>query len=119
MKNNYMPVLTVSEMKEAENNTCTLCDIIPLDLMENAGHEIYRYLREEKQLDMQKKIVIICGPGNNGGDGLVLSRFLNADGYRVMTMIIANRDNMTNEAATNLNRHGKAGNLLFIDDNNK
>ena len=119
MKNNYMPVLTVSEMKKAENNTCTLCDIIPLDLMENAGHEIYRYLREEKQLDMQKKIVIICGPGNNGGDGLVLSRFLNADGYRVMTMIIANRDNMTNEAATNLNRHGKAGNLLFIDDNNK
>lgn len=42
-------------------------------LMEHAAYQIFSYLREEEE---GKKILIICGPGNNGGDGLAVARQL-------------------------------------------
>lgn len=50
-------------------------------LMENAGSGLYRRVIET--IDRKKKIVIVAGKGNNGGDGIVLARYLKNNGYRV------------------------------------
>lgn len=56
-------------------------------LMERAGEGIAERIR---QLDIDKNslIVVLCGPGNNGGDGLVLARSLRATGYHVEVVLI-------------------------------
>ena len=56
------------------------------DLMENAGKSAY--LKIEKKIipclkEFNKKILILCGPGNNGGDGLVIAKYLLKSGYKV------------------------------------
>ena len=56
------------------------------DLMENAGKSAY--LKIEKKIipclkEFNKKILILCGPGNNGGDGLVIAKYLLKSRYKV------------------------------------
>ena len=53
-------------------------------LMENAGSGLYRQIIEVITSD--EKVVILAGKGNNGGDGIVLARYLNNNGYRVSLM---------------------------------
>jgi len=48
-------------------------------LMENAGKVIFKIIK--KKFKKQKKIKILCGPGNNGGDGFVVAKLLKEDGY--------------------------------------
>jgi len=57
-----------------------------LDLMENAGKSAFTKI--EKTIipslkEFNKKILILCGPGNNGGDGLVIAKYLLKSGYKV------------------------------------
>ena len=49
-------------------------------LMENAGAALYR--ETEKLLQKNDSIIILAGKGNNGGDGIVLARYLKNNGYR-------------------------------------
>ena len=51
-----------------------------LDLMENAGSAAVRFLRKKYDLE-QKRCVVLCGRGNNGGDGFVAARRLQAVSY--------------------------------------
>ena len=56
------------------------------DLMENAGKSAS--IKIEKKIipflkGFNKKILILCGPGNNGGDGLVIAKYLLKSGYKV------------------------------------
>ncbi|MCD6502828.1 MAG: hypothetical protein DRN30_00825 [Thermoplasmata archaeon] len=46
-------------------------------LMENAGKAIYRFFKEK--YGSQKNVLVVCGPGNNGGDGLVAARLLSRE----------------------------------------
>lgn len=64
-------MITTEEMKQLEDN----CGIPKLTLMENAGRGIYKILKEKTELK-NKKILIICYHGNNGGDGFVAARYL-------------------------------------------
>ncbi len=58
----------------------------PLEkLMENAGRQIAKTIREK--IGNKKKIVFICGPGNNGGDGLVAARYLKKDNYPAVFLV--------------------------------
>ena len=50
-------------------------------LMENAGSGLYRQIIEVITRD--EKVVILAGKGNNGGDGIVLARYLKNNGYHV------------------------------------
>lgn len=51
-------------------------------LMENAGHGLFKKI--QKHITKKDKIVILCGTGNNGGDGVVLARHLKQNGYQVL-----------------------------------
>jgi len=52
----------------------------PFTLMENAGRSLF--LAIEKRITKQQKILVLAGTGNNGGDGIVLARYLKHNGYQ-------------------------------------
>jgi hydroxyethylthiazole kinase-like uncharacterized protein yjeF len=70
-----MKVLTASQMREVDRRTIEL-GVPGLILMENAGHRVVEFLASKFEPLGEQRIVILCGKGNNGGDGLVVARQL-------------------------------------------
>ena len=73
-----LPVVTAPEMQKADMAAIELLHIGETRLMELAGHECLRIIREHLQMDSFSGIsfLVVCGKGNNGGDGFVLARHL-------------------------------------------
>ncbi len=69
-----MKVLSAAQMREVDRRTIEL-GIPGLVLMENAGHRVVEFLQREFALADQR-VAILCGKGNNGGDGMVVARQL-------------------------------------------
>ena len=65
-------------------------------LMKRAGEAALRYLRT--RWPMSHRIVIVCGPGNNGGDGYVLARFAQAAGLTVSVLAAADPEHLKGDA---------------------
>lgn len=72
-----MKVLTAAQMREVDRRTAEL-GIPNIVLMENAGHRVVEVLEREYAPLAEQRILVICGKGNNGGDGLVVARQLHA-----------------------------------------
>ena len=70
-----MKVLTASQMREVDRRTVEL-GIPGIVLMENAGSRVVEFLAEKFAPLGEHRVVILCGKGNNGGDGLVVARQL-------------------------------------------
>ena len=70
-----MRVLTAAEMREVDRRTVSLGIAEPI-LMENAGHRVVEFLAARFAPLEKQRIVILCGKGNNGGDGIVVARQL-------------------------------------------
>ena len=70
-----MKVLTAAQMREVDRRTMEM-GIPGLVLMENAGHRVVEFLEEQFLPLSSHRIVVLCGKGNNGGDGLVAARQL-------------------------------------------
>ncbi len=68
-------VLTAAQMRDVDKRTAEL-GIPNIILMENAGHRVVEFLEREYAPLAKQRIVVICGKGNNGGDGLVVARQL-------------------------------------------
>jgi NAD(P)H-hydrate epimerase len=99
-----MKVLTSEQMREVDR--LTIEDGVPsIALMENAAHRVVEEMvREFDPIDRQN-IVILCGKGNNGGDGLAIARLLHE--YRVGRMrvvLAADPSEFSGDAADNLKR---------------
>jgi NAD(P)H-hydrate epimerase len=69
-------VLEKDEILRIERETEEKFGISPLILMENAGRESFYVLKREIKNIKNKKFIIFCGKGNNGGDGFVIGRYL-------------------------------------------
>jgi NAD(P)H-hydrate epimerase len=72
--------------------------IMGIVLMENAGRGIAEILLAENP---KGKVVICCGRGNNGGDGFVIARHLNAAGVDVQVLLFANPKELIGDACMN------------------
>jgi ADP-dependent NAD(P)H-hydrate dehydratase / NAD(P)H-hydrate epimerase len=70
-----MKILTAAEMREVDRRTVE-AGIPGIVLMENAGHRVVEFLAERFGPLGEQRIVVLCGKGNNGGDGLVIARQL-------------------------------------------
>ena len=63
-----MKVLTAAQMREVDRRTSGM-GIPGIVLMENAGHRVVEFLAERFAPLPAQRIVVLCGKGNNGGDG--------------------------------------------------
>ena len=97
-----MKILTAKQMKEIDRLTSEICGVPSLTLMENAGFNLYLALEEMLDDVMTSDIAIICGKGNNGGDGFVLARQLLQRGVFPDIFLLADKDSVQGDAAVNL-----------------
>ncbi len=96
------PVLTAKEMGEVDRKTAEL-GIPGIVLMENAGMRVVEMLERRFVPLQEQRVVIICGKGNNGGDGLVVARQLFTR-FRLKTLdvvLTANPEELHGDAALN------------------
>lgn len=75
--------------------------IASLELMEAAGEAVARAVAE---LSPQAPIRVVCGKGNNGGDGLVAARRLAETGFEVEALLLGSAEELSDDAAANLKR---------------
>src|SRR5471030_610388 len=68
------PVLTAAQMRDADRRTIEEVGLPGAVLMENAGAAVARVLRE--RYPEARRPLVLCGRGNNGGDGFVIARHL-------------------------------------------
>ena len=96
-----MKVCKVSEIRQLDKRAIEEFGIPSAILMENAGKAVCNVIRQTFGIE-NKKFVVLCGPGNNGGDGFVIARQLHADGADVKVFILADREKYRGEAKQNL-----------------
>jgi hydroxyethylthiazole kinase-like uncharacterized protein yjeF len=97
-----MNILTAAEMKAVDQRTAQEFGI-PLDqLMEQAGNSVARFCL--RQYPDVRHIVLLCGKGNNGGDGFVAARALAAAGPMVRVLLLGRANEIQGEAAVALQR---------------
>jgi hydroxyethylthiazole kinase-like uncharacterized protein yjeF len=84
-----MKVVTAAEMREIDRVTIEKFGLPSLVLMERAGVSVAAKARE---LSSGRKVLVLCGGGDNGGDGLVAARNLWNNGYHVKVMLLAKAD---------------------------
>jgi hydroxyethylthiazole kinase-like uncharacterized protein yjeF len=99
-----MKVLTAAQMREADRLTTERYGISSLQLMENAGAAIAEFLRQKFDSLAQRKIIVLCGKGNNGGDGLVVARLLKESGCSPGVVLFADPGALEGDAGVNLKR---------------
>ena len=94
-----MKILTAAQMREIDRRTVESCGVPSLLLMENAGVAVVEFL-ERKFPDLAKeRITILCGPGNNGGDGFVVARQLLQRGVKPRTVLFGDPERLQGDAA--------------------
>ena len=97
-----MKILPVPLIREADAYTIQHEPIADIDLMERAAAACYHWL--EKKLDKTHKIMIFCGPGNNGGDGLAIARMLFRSGFIVEVLLLSDPGKITPSCRINYER---------------
>ena len=114
-----MKALTAAEMREVDRLTTERYGISSLQLMENAGAHVAETVRKStgSSVGHPTKICILCGKGNNGGDGLVAARHLQTVTIHVKVYLFGPTDELRGDAATNLHRWTEiGGKVLTISD---
>jgi len=107
-----MKTVTVSEMKEIER----LADASGLSyyqMMENAGTESFKAILSN--YPSTKSLLIFCGKGNNGGDGLVVARLAANSGISVCVILVEGVP-VTEDALTNFNKLPQSVNIIDLND---
>ncbi|RZS93764.1 NAD(P)H-hydrate dehydratase [Aquimarina brevivitae] len=98
-----MKILSANQLKEADQVTLENQQISSLDLMERAASQVFNSIHQ-KLKGAPILIHVFCGIGNNGGDGLVISRLLLEHGYTVKTYIVNFSEHRSPEFLDNYDR---------------
>jgi NAD(P)H-hydrate epimerase len=94
-----MKIVTGTEMQTLDRRTITEAQVPSAVLMERVGEGIVRHLEEHHGPARGKTITILCGKGNNGGDGLVVARLLHRRRARVHVVLLAKITDLSRDAA--------------------
>jgi len=82
-------------MQRYDRQTAEFFKVPPLLLMEQAALAAVQEL--EKIIEKEKKVLIVCGTGNNGGDGLAIARILHIKGYSVEIVVVGDYTKATEQ----------------------
>jgi NAD(P)H-hydrate epimerase len=88
-------ILTVAEMSEVDRMAAA-SGVATLTLMEDAGRQVANEIAKRWSV---QRTTVLCGPGNNGGDGYVVARHLQARGWRVDVVTIGDHKSLKADAA--------------------
>lgn len=97
-----MLLVTANQMQDMDKQTIESFGIPGLVLMENAGRGAVDFLLKKFQNIKVKKIAVIAGRGNNGGDGFVMARYLMEKGMIVNTFLLSSKEKITGDAKINM-----------------
>lgn len=97
-------------MKAADQYTIQKLGVPSLELMERAAAACVRYMKE-KYVDLSG-VCVVCGTGNNGGDGFAVARMLRDDGYDAEAVLIGNRDRCTPECKEQIRCFESSGGIV-------
>ena len=92
-----MKIVSAAEMREIDRVTSERFGVPSLALMENAGTAVANVIIS--RYASARRIGIICGKGNNGGDGFVAARKLHEKGREVSLLLLANPAELRGDAA--------------------
>ncbi len=110
-----MRLLTADQMRELDRRTIEEVGIPGPVLMENAGRAVIGELLRRFAALRPGPVLILAGKGNNGGDGFVVARCLLDGGWRVRTVVLAEKDSIEGDAALHLRAlTGAGGTVRFI-----
>ena len=104
-----MRILTAAQMREADRFTIEEIGIPSLVLMENAGRQVVAALEAAYEDRLAGRVAVLCGRGNNGGDGFVVARTLLQRGVDAAVFVLAPLGEVRGDARTNLDILGRLG----------
>src|SRR5262252_6113283 len=104
-----MRVLNAAQMREADRRTIEDIGIPSLVLMENAGRQAVAAMEAMYTDLLERRIGILCGRGNNGGDGFVIARTLVQRQADVAVFLFGRVADVRGDARTNLDILGGIG----------
>ena len=104
-----MRVLNADQMREADRVTIQEIGIWSLVLMECAGRQVVSAIQQRFSDLAFLRIAVLCGPGNNGGDGFVIARTLLQTGYEASVFLIGSVSAVRGDPRVNLDILGRLG----------
>jgi NAD(P)H-hydrate epimerase len=104
-----MRVLNAAQMRDADRQTIDEIGIPSMVLMENAGRQVVAALEAAYDDLQDRQVAVLCGPGNNGGDGFVVARTLYQRGTDVSVFVIGSLGAVKGDARLNLEILGRLG----------
>lgn len=107
-------ILSVSQIRESEDFTIFTEPIMAIDLMERAGCAFAEFILRDINIFHYSEIIVFCGPGNNGGDGLVIARYL-SEITRVKVVTANFGNHSSSEFIINLDRLKENSKVSVID----
>src|SRR5215216_1990686 len=97
-----MRILNAAQMREADRFTIEEIGIPSLVLMENAGRQVVAAMEAAYEEQLAGRVAVLCGRGNNGGDGFVVARTLLQRGIDTAVFVIGALSDVRGDARTNL-----------------
>jgi len=99
--------LTAAQMREADRRCIEEIGIPGSVLMNNAGRAVFEQIGEGP-------VGVVCGKGNNGGDGFVVARLALLEGYETRVVLLAEPEEIRGDAATFLRAYRRLGGRLDV-----
>ncbi|MFN3921910.1 MAG: NAD(P)H-hydrate epimerase, partial [Caldimicrobium sp.] len=95
-------IAKAEEMQRLDSYVMQEFGLLPEILMERAGLGVAETIKDLYPSSEYTKVLVLCGPGNNGGDGFVCARYLWNWDYKVEVLMFGNREKYSSEAKKNL-----------------
>lgn len=117
-----MKALTAEEMRQVDRLTTERFGVPSIQLMESAGKSVAEVFLEQyghKNANAPGFVAVLCGKGNNGGDGFVVARHLKEEAERVHVYLFAKPEELRGGAAKNFERWREQGGDVTVLQNEK
>lgn len=106
-----MKIFSAAQIRACDAYTIHAKHMASIDLMERAANKCVSWLIEN--FTKETLFVVLCGPGNNGGDGLAITRLLHREGYGVKSFLLQVSDKLSHDCQVNMERLQMIDNSLI------